>query len=508
MALLDDILGPSAAMLGPQGVQGTASVQNQPQPKKKTQQTPQTPVVAKMAPPPVDLSDNPFAQPAPAASPDLSGNPFAEAGTGGDAAVEKAHADFKSGALQRHEAAFNAVDRGEAQAASDADTYANRLGSMLEAPLSGVPGGALAMSVARKLTNGGTLAENQDAINRETDTARLSTPLKLVGGLASTALVPGMSGAGAGATLGALDQALNNDPNSGLGQRAARAVGGGIVGGAGGALLDRVLTGARSVLAPNTSAELAALKKVRADVDADAAGPSYATTAQQVARGTGTSPELQAVLAHPEIAPYADAIRSSELGKGMNDAEVGQEVYKQLGETQNMKAVRSANSGEYRAANSFDIRNAAALKNLVKQGLATVAPDFPEAVATHAEASQPITATRQGYDAAQQLMADRALAAKNLDNPTKDPLAFLRQTVPNMNDVQARAATVGALGRLRGTFEPTINPLKGFGVGPYLSNAGAVTPLLNALDQQGDVRGMDALRRAIFAYGQSRAATP
>ena len=82
-------------------------MQGQPSPKKKVQPTPQTPQVAKPAPP-VDLSDNPFAT---QSTPDLSDNPFAESASGDADPMAKYHADFKSGALQKRISAANSRDQ-------------------------------------------------------------------------------------------------------------------------------------------------------------------------------------------------------------------------------------------------------------------------------------------------------------------------------------------------------------------------------------------------------------
>ena len=166
MALLDDILNPGETMLGPQGVKGTVAVSSQPQPKKKVQPAPSAPQGAK-PPAPVDLSDNPFRQSAPATP---SGNPFAgdaEKAGQADAMVQQLHKDYASGELQRRTAILNRNDIGGAQDVANADTYADRLGSMAERAASVIPGGSAVMTGERMALTGEprSVAARQDAMD-------------------------------------------------------------------------------------------------------------------------------------------------------------------------------------------------------------------------------------------------------------------------------------------------------------------------------------------------------
>lgn len=151
-----------------------------------------------------------------------------------------------------------------------------------EAPLAGVPGGAGAMSIARRLTTGtGTLADNQRAVNAETSGGGLAGTLgRGIGGLASSAVLPA-SGLQAGAILGGTDQLLNNDPTSGVGARLARGVAGAGAGALVGGAADRLMTTGRSLLVPSSTKQVLALQDARTAADQALDRPSYATATDQ-----------------------------------------------------------------------------------------------------------------------------------------------------------------------------------------------------------------------------------
>ena len=123
----------------------------------------------------------------------------------------------------------------------------------------------------------------------------------------------------------------------------------------------------------------------------------------------------------------------------------------------------------------FRLRNVGALKTILKNALGTVEPDFPEAVATHAEMSRPIGATRQGYATANQLLRGTT-AAKNLGNAVKDPAAFLARTVPTMTPDLAEQTLGGVLGRTQQNLGLSVNPLSGFGIGRSAMAINRVSP--------------------------------
>ena len=418
--------------------------------------------------------------------------------------MAKWHADFKSGKLQR-----DVTNANEADAATIPDYP--RLAAVAEAaqtPMAGLPGGALALSALRK-TEGDTrpFAEIQGDVNRETSDVPYASALgRSVGGMASIGALPGATGLKAGAMLGGADQIANNDPHSGAVARIVRGVGGAAVGGALGGLTDAAITGTRALMAPGASEAVQAAQGARSEANASTIGPSYKTAGDQAKRYFATyssPPELTAALAHPGIAPYANAIKNSELGATMNDAQVGDEAYRMMSELQGKKLTIGAN-GESTPATDFQVRNLGALKTRLKTALASVEPDFPEAVATHAEMSQPITAMKEGYNAARQTLGG-PVPAKALGIPAKDPTAYLRQTVPTQTPEQANAAVLGVLSRTKGNIGLSPNPLTGFGVGKSAAAVNRIQPLVNALDQQGGNGLPSSLRNVLLALSQGQA---
>ena len=222
-----------------------------------------------------------------------------------------------------------------------------------------------------------------------------------------------------------------------------------------------------------------------------------------VPRGPTGANAVSAMLDHPNVAPYANMIRNSEVGANMNDAEIGNEAYRMFSELQGKKMAITAN-GDFAPATNFQLRNIGALKDKLRTALAQVEPDFPEAVATHAEMSQPITAMKEGYNAARQTLGG-PVPAKALGIPAKDPTAYLRQTVPTQTPEQANAAVLGVLSRTKGNIGLSPNPLTGFGVGKSAAAVNRIQPLVNALDQQGGNGLPSSLRNVLLALSQGQA---
>lgn len=233
-----------------------------------------------MAPDPNDDPQDPLAQlkALKAAQAPPSDDPLEQlkALKGGDPNAQL-HADYQSGKLRR-----DIANKNEAEQAQIPDHPLATAGlEALETPLAGVPGGQGAMSIARRLTSRGPLAEDQNAVNAETSGGGFAGTLgRGIGGLASSAVLPA-SGLKAGAILGGADQLLNNDPTSGVAGRLARGAGGALVGGAIGGAADRLLTAGRSALVPSATKQTLALQDARTAANQALDKPSYATAAEQ-----------------------------------------------------------------------------------------------------------------------------------------------------------------------------------------------------------------------------------
>ena len=324
-------------------------------------------------------------------------------------------------------------------------------------------------------------------------------PTALAGGNALAAAAPSMTLAHQAALYGGSVRATQPESES-LAHRAAGTTLAAAISGLTGKGLDMATTGVRAASATNPSEVIQDLQGARSAANQSPIGPSYATAGQQGASYLNTyapSPELQAAFAHPEIQPYVNAVQNSELGKTMNPAQVGEEVYRLMSELQGKKLTLGENGGATPAAD-FQLRNVGALKTILKNALGTVEPDFPEAVATHAEMSQPIGATRQGYATANQLLRGTT-AAKNLGNAVKDPAAFLAQTVPTMTPDLAEQTLGGVLGRTQQNLGLSVNPLSGFGIGRSAMAINRVSPLVDALDARSGNTLLAAVRRMELA---------
>lgn len=329
--------------------------------------------------------------------------------------------------------------------------------------------------------------------------------LKMAGGAPSAALLgelaPGLSAAQGGALMGGSDALMDANPHLTPAQRISHT----LIGTAGGAALgkaaDMATTGFRLATARDPSTFIDDLKDVRSAADQSPVAPSYATAgeqgekfyAQHPASHGQTSPAepLTSTLDSRTIKPYADKVRDSELGQGMTPAEVAEETHKLMSEAQSKKITIGSN-GDYMAATDFDIRNLGAGKERLRQAMSIPEPDFPSAVAQHAELSQPITAARAGAAAMDQTLGG-PIKAKNLGVPAKDPTAYLRQTVPTYTPEQATAAATEAVRQGGSKLALSVNPATGFGIGRQVARA---APLIQGLDMASANPVMAALRAA------------
>lgn len=222
------------------------------------------------------------------------------------------HAAFKSGRLQK-----NNADLAEGDRVGPGD-YAASIAQAAEAPMAGIPGGKLAMSGLRKLTNPSQdFSQVQRDINTETEPApnanwlerRATDAAKLVGGVAASAVVPGgWSGAQSGAAMAGADQALNNDPDSGLGNRAIRTGAGAVAGKYAGKYIDRGITAVRSMMQPAAATVRLRLLAARASSAKDLYDAAIAE-----GRGKIAPQAVQEFLASDDIAPIVQELQSTRV---------------------------------------------------------------------------------------------------------------------------------------------------------------------------------------------------
>lgn len=476
---LDDILSPPSLMLGPQGPGGTLAQQGRPKPKP--QRPIQTPLAAKKAP--VDLSDNPFES--------AGDDPFVEAAPD---TSQKYHALYQQGRLGKIEAGLNADDR------EALPTHTGDVLETLETPLAGVPGGALAMSAARKAVNPSqSLASIQRDVNHGTSDTKASWLGRGIGGIATQGALPGMTGAGAGAVIGGLDQLLNNDPNSGIGNRALRTVGGTAAGYGIGKVLDAAQTGVRALVSKGGEAAKDAALGARSE----ATDPLYA--AVKNATPQPLTPEMTAALQHPDIAPIVERLQTLEQykGKGPNDPKLLMAVRRNLSDWGHQLDKQGAVLDPSKANMIRDLqKHIGLLKGQFDAAADTQVPGFSKAVQTFADESVPVSAQEQGYDALKRKLSGNLTAWKNIGKKTPGALGdFLDRQPAALRPEAGEGAATGVLGATRDAFAG------GKRVAPFL----AAPSLLNTADRAaggiptkyGDIPNLSlATRRALLGLLQ------
>ncbi len=417
------------------------------------------------------------------------------------------HTDYKSGKLRRDVASAN-----EREAAAIPDNPLTT--AVLEAattPLAGVPGGSVAMSLARKgLTreSRSPLADIQQDVNRATSDIPYASALgRMVGGVATTGILPA-SGMKGGAILGGLDQFLNNDPNSGVGARLGRGVVGAGAGGVLGGVTDRLITGGRALIGGNAA-------NIRAGMLADQAASAKQLYGQALSEGQGRvmPAEVKAWLASEDIAPIVADLKATRPFANVSEEspEMVDAVYKNLSDKagvmkSKLGAVvpRNANLGRVAAADNAMARqeglDAVAAPN-VATGDPAFMPTYPKAVQDFATKARAISSFDKGYDA----LKGSDVAAKNLNRPEKTGEGLADWlSGPKSNAADAENATAGMLGRIRRTGQPSlsINPLKGFG----LPKSDAFLSPLRTADAATGNTLPSGLQRAILALTQQRGA--
>jgi len=108
-------------------------------------------------------------------------------------------------------------------------------------------------------------------------------------------------------------------------------------------------------------------------------------------------------------------------------------------------------------------------------------PSFPAAVAQHAQAKAEQKAWEMGADAAKRQMLQTSLAAKNQG---KKSIEGVLESLKGLPLNEAQAFLQGVLGRAREAPVGSVNPLKGFGIGPSAVRLNRLQPLIDAARQQ------------------------
>lgn len=342
------------------------------------------------------------------------------------AALQRQH-DYLTGALGRAVTNVN-----EQEAAQVPSTGAAALSALAQAPetvAAGVPGAKLLISAGRKVTGDERpFGDIQREVNAETSDVPYASAIgRTAGMLATTPFLPA-SGAASGAILGGTDQLLNNDPNSTLGERIGRGVIGAAAGGVLGKATDMLGAGVRGVFAKGGESAKGAALKMRSD----AANPLY----QDVESATPQplTPEMTAMLEHPDIAPIAGKLKTLEQykGKELNNPTLLMAIRKNLSDWGHQLDKQGAMMDPSKANLLGDLKeHVGLLKDRFDQAADTQVPGFSNAVQTFADQSVPVSAQEAGYNAMREKMAGGLTSWKNIGKKTPGSLTTFLAAHPD-----------------------------------------------------------------------------
>jgi hypothetical protein len=425
--------------------------------------------------------------------------------------MSKWHAAYKSGALQAENARQDAADKADL---SQASPTANMLATLAPRLLHGAiaEGRAtlnepfltplkqhIANTQAERAALDRTVAQTEAASPRVfgpngpgVDLPIIGNPLNpkltTLGQMAETAPLLAYSPFSAGATGAAYNAAssvADAPQGEGTWDTIKRA---GVNAGLGyltGKATELGVTGARALKASSAPEAILSGERARSAIS----DPNYAAarTAAQTAPPLVRPNEMDA----PDIKPYVDIARQSRTMQGKSEGEMLMEAHRLMSERQGrLKNVIDAN--DFKAGTSLENKDIGAAKEALLTNADQISPDFRTATEEHAEASKPISAYREGYDALRRSVG-KPVAGKNLG--LKTPAAFEQKTLPRMAPAEATAAGQGVLGGVRENAGP-LHPIRSI---PAL-NAGS--RLLRATDlRAGTLPQWNLLRGALMTPG-------
>lgn len=401
------------------------------------------------------------------------------------------HAEFKAGTLGPRMAAENAGEQ-----ALDAPPEKLGIGGALATSFAntarGLPGVAAIQDALRAVVRRVPYAQAKGEIDQATSRipAGLSTLQRMVGSLPAAEILP-KNPAAAGATLGAADQVLSDDPTTGIGGRVVGGLLGAAIGGATGHAVGTGTTLARTVKAPKSSTNI-----LRQEAARSASADANYGKALAEGQGKTETPAISRALAKPDIAEIHKNIldgRSFE-NAAPNSPEVLDAIYKVLSdqhaqvqrgldlatptrpnigrftredinlakeELLNAMSGRSAVSRPVLAdATALDIGGLprstpadfrASIPGRSSNGKAIPAtgpvpapmPSYRGAVDDYATRSGQIDATREGQDVLRSAIGKGVTTGKNLDRTTPEAFA---QWADRATGGERNAAAEGVLG--------------------------------------------------------------
>lgn len=387
------------------------------------------------------------------------------------------HEEYASGRLAKRIKRENLNDKEAADVPEMG--YGQRLASHVLNTAQGIPGVKMveagAGSLGSKLTKH-PLSYRQSLQSLDNATGDIGGKTSFLehamGSVAALPFLPA-SPMAAGAALGGADQALDANPDESMTTRAMKTVAGAGVGAVAGKVADSGITAARAMLpkgvkVPFTQRQIpvggttsAAQNVLGRQADRAASASKLYAKALSEGNAHTVTPEVQAFLAEPDIAPIAAEIRASRQGVGFGDPEVLDAVYKELSDrASGLKSSLGAANPRLVNSKQFDTKEvqlakAQGIKAMGTPGPMThvgggstqqpaYMPSYGDAVHDYATRSGDLDALKQGYTTLKSQSTGAAIPRfEDLTRKTPDALGeFAKKASPS----QLGAAKEGVLG--------------------------------------------------------------
>lgn len=303
--------------------------------------------------------------------------------------------------------AYLAKYHAQPPAPDDTPSYGQQALGGIASFLRKVPGGEMAQSAARALTREGGISDfargalgttdptslpemlargvhsltqspSYDRARQDIRLGEASAPAgvrnfnQFTGGALAAMAIPANRIAVAGRTLlgptaaqgfeyGAASGLGQSDPNADIAKRAKDAAVEGTITALAGKLGDTFSTGVRGLLAKDLGTN--ALERQAATRATDQINYGKAADEGAAAAARGPSPQVTRALQAPDIAPYADAVRSSRQFSNADDYTVLREAYKLMSERSGTLQNRIVNANDFKAGTSLEAGDVRLAKN-------------------------------------------------------------------------------------------------------------------------------------------------
>ncbi|MGN6205992.1 hypothetical protein [Humibacter sp.] len=386
------------------------------------------------------------------------------------------HAEYASGALKQRMDAANARDAAnlaDEQASGEAVGPVAAFGHSLAATganiAQGIPGMEAVQAGARSLVRGEPYRESLQDIRSATGKipGKLAVAERVAGAVPLATFLPGSPVAG-GAIIGAAEGALSADPDQSIGQRAGKAVTGGVIGGALGKAGEVAVNGVRAMVTKGAAKNLVARQAARAA----SAKVKYAKALQE-GRNAEATDAVKEFLHDTGIEEIVDELKQTRPfqtvahdGPEMLDA-----VYKVLSDrSASLKRGLDAVTPNRPNIGRFRLQDTKAAQGQLLDAMTGSPaapgpmPSYGAAVEDYAKRSGDIEGVQRGYEALRLRLRDQLPTSKNLLR--KSPEA-LQEWAKGASESQRRAAAQGALGAVKA--EASAKPIRSLlGVRPAM----------------------------------------